>query len=72
MVNVQSPPGTSLLGPEPFQGMWTPQMARAMIRRWISEVPSKIVSVVRVVAFHLVSSFSVPETNRSGSTNGGS
>ena|GEM_PF-6680690 len=25
------------------QGMWMPEMARAMMSRWISEVPSKMV-----------------------------
>ena len=34
--------------------MWTPEMARLMIRRWISEVPSKMVKVFKLNAFSLV------------------
>jgi len=33
--------------------MWTPEMARLMMSRWISLVPSKMVKVFEVNAFSL-------------------
>jgi hypothetical protein len=38
-MTTDSEPGTVV---QPYL-IWTPEMARLMIRRWISEVPSKMV-----------------------------
>ena len=41
---VQDPRGATYANVHsPLYGIWTPEIARAITSRWISEVPSKIV-----------------------------
>jgi uncharacterized protein YgiB involved in biofilm formation len=43
LAEAQQDPLASRSGDQGAQGMWMPEMARAMMSRWISEVPSKMV-----------------------------